>query len=51
MQFLYVDESGDSGLIPISPVQHFFLAGLTIDPLHLQGISADLHRFCQHLAV
>jgi hypothetical protein len=51
MQFLYVDESGDSGLTPTSPVQHFFLAGLAIDPLHLQGISADLHRFRQHLAV
>ena len=50
MQFLYVDESGDSGLTPTSPVQHFFLAGLAIDPLHLQSISADLHRFRQHLA-
>jgi hypothetical protein len=50
MQFLYVDESGDSGLTPTSPVQHFFLAGLALDPLHLQGISADLHRFRQHLA-
>lgn len=50
MQFLYVDESGDSGLTPTSPVQHFFLAGLAIDPLRLQGISADLHRFRQHLA-
>ena len=50
MQFLYVDESGDSGLTPTSPVQHFFLAGLAIDPLHLQGISADLHRFRQHLS-
>ncbi|MBJ6108864.1 DUF3800 domain-containing protein [Hymenobacter sp. BT523] len=50
MQFLYVDESGDSGLTPTSPVQYFFLAGLAIDPLHLQAISADLHRFRQHLA-
>lgn len=50
MQFLYVDESGDSGVTPTSPVQHFFLAGLSIDPLHLQAISADLHRFRQHLS-
>jgi hypothetical protein len=50
MQFLYVDESGDSGLTPTSPVQHFFLAGLAIDPLNLQSISADLHRFRQYLA-
>lgn len=50
MQFLYVDESGDSGLTPTSPVQYFFLAGLALDPLHLQVISADLHRFRQYLA-
>jgi hypothetical protein len=50
MRFLYVDESGDSGITPTSPVQHFFLAGLALDPQHLQGISADLHRFRQHLA-
>ena len=50
MQFLYVDESGDSGITPTSPVQYFFLAGLALDPLHLQSISADLHRFRQHLA-
>jgi hypothetical protein len=50
MQFLYVDESGDSGLTPTSPVQYFFLAGLAIDPLHLQGISTDLHRFRQYLS-
>lgn len=50
MQFLYVDESGDSGLTPTSPVQHFFLAGLAVNPLHLQSISADLHRFRQYLA-
>jgi hypothetical protein len=45
-----VDESGDSALTPTSPVQYFFLAGLAIDPLHLQSISADLHRFHQYLA-
>lgn len=50
MQFLYVDESGDSGLTSTSPVQHFFLAGLALDPRHLQGIGADLQRFRQHLA-
>ena len=45
-----MDESGDSGLTPTSPVQYFFLAGLALDPLHLQVISADLHRFRQYLA-
>ena len=50
MKFLYVDESGDSGLTPTSPVSHFFLAGLAVDTVDLQGLLADLHLFRQHLA-
>ena len=50
MKLLYVDESGDSGVLPTSPVQHFLLAGLVVDAVDLQPLLGALHHFRQHLA-
>lgn len=45
MYMMYVDESGDCGLLPQSPTRYFILTGLVVHELRWQGVLNQLADF------
>lgn len=51
MYFMYVDESGDSGVTPLSPTRYFVLSGLVIHETRWQDYLDQLIAFRRYLKV
>lgn len=49
MYLMYVDESGDSGLLPMSPTRFFALSGLVVHELKWKDLYEELLNFRRFL--